>query len=151
MSQKYRQRGYRESEKEPRERSQAPPRRALTTEERIQRKSMRHAIDRDAKEVLRCHNCGRSIFDLGAVAQDSSCPHCSSPLHCCRNCTHFDSAARWQCRAEIQQQMSDKTRANTCGLFAPRLVLDSTGRRSGTPGGQSNDPRSQFENLFKRS
>jgi len=101
--------------------------------------------------VLRCHNCGRGVFDFGAITESSDCPHCASALHCCRNCLQFDSAARWQCRAEISEAVADKTKANRCELFEARLVLDSTGRRSGSAGSKSGDPRSQFESLFRRS
>jgi hypothetical protein len=46
--------------------------------------------------------------------------------------------------------VTDKSKANTCPSYAARLVLDATGRRTGPTGGASNDPKSQFENLFKR-
>jgi len=158
MERKYRQRGYQDDDRrdDRSSRTQAPPQKQLTPEERIQRKSLRHAIDREAREVLRCHVCGRSIFDLGTISPSSTCPHCNAALHCCRTCTNFDSAARWECRAEIAEAVPDKHEANACTLYAPRLVLDATGRRSaGSPGngggrGSSNDPRAQFENLFKR-
>ncbi|HKQ59646.1 MAG TPA: hypothetical protein VJS92_00090 [Candidatus Polarisedimenticolaceae bacterium] len=162
MSQKYRHHGYRDSDwSRDGERPKPAPGRVLTPEERIQQRSLRHAIDRDANEVLRCHNCGRGIPAFGTIAADSVCPHCQAPLHCCRTCRSFDSAARWQCRAEITEQIADKSKANACPQYAARLVLDVTGRRSASGNAQgngngnggsrpSNDPRSLFENLFKR-
>jgi hypothetical protein len=153
MDRKYRQRGYMEDDRrDERSKTKAPPSKQLTPEERIQRKSLRHAIDREAREVLRCHVCGRGISGFGTITPSSACPHCDAALHCCRTCTSFDSAARWECRAEIAEPVSDKHKANACPLYAPRLVLDATGRRSagGPGGGPSSDPRSQFENLFKR-
>jgi len=158
MERKYRQRGYQDDDRhEERSRPKAPPQTQLTQEERIQRKSLRHAIDREAREVLRCHVCGKGVADFGTISGASACPHCGAALHCCRTCTSFDSSARWQCLAEIAEAVADKNKANDCALYAPRLVLDSTGRRSaGGAGGNggsrpaSNDPRSQFENLFKR-
>jgi hypothetical protein len=152
MNRKYRQQGYMDSERDgDRSRPKSTQRKPLTKEERIQRKSLRHAIDREAKEVLRCHVCGRGIFDFGKIGKSSACPHCNAMLHCCRTCAHFDSAARWQCRAEIAEAVADKNKANDCTPYNPRLVLDSTGRRSTKPGSdKSGDPRSQFENLFKR-
>ena len=157
MERKYRQRGYMDDDRpEERSRPKSPPTQQLTPEERIQRKSLRHAIDREAREVLRCQVCGKGISDFGTISESSACPHCGAALHCCRTCTSFDSAARWQCRAEIPEPIPDKNKANGCEHYAPRLVLDSTGRRSagGSDGGggrpSSSDPRSQFENLFKR-
>jgi len=53
------------------------------------------------------------------------------------------------CRAPIETYVSEKSKANTCTHFEARLVLDATGKRTGTAGNGS-DPKSQFENLFKR-
>ena len=148
MSPKYRHRGYKDSEHEnERRRDKAPPRQSLTKEERIQKRSLRHAIDRDANAVVRCPKCGLNVQDLGIVQPDTLCPHCSAPMHCCRTCLHFDSSARWQCRAEIQEPVSEKTKANECTSYEPRLVLDVTGRRSNRGGPDS--PRAAFDNLFK--
>jgi hypothetical protein len=84
------------------------------------------------------------------VADDAACPHCNAALHCCRTCAHFDSQARWQCRAEIEEAVGDKNKANHCGQYRPLLVLDVTGRRSGSGSSKSSDPRAQFDSLFKR-
>jgi len=154
MSRKYRQQGYMESDRGDdrngrREPPSQGPNQGLTREERIQRRSLRHAIDREANEVIRCHVCGRSVQSFDAIRTDTGCPYCQAPLHCCRTCRNFDSAARRQCRAEITEAVTDKSKANACALYAPRLVLDSTGRRSNAPGG-TGGPREQFENLFKR-
>jgi len=148
MSPKYRHRGYRDSEHEERDRPKAPAHQNLTREERIQRRSLRHAIDREAKEVVRCHNCGKALQNLGAITSETTCPNCSAPLHCCRTCRHFDTAARHQCRAEITEPVGDKNKANRCPEYQASLVLDVTGRRSSSA--KANDPRSAFENLFKR-
>ncbi len=153
MSRKYRQQGYMDSERKDergqRGGGQPPVPTHLTTEERIQRRSMRHAIDREAHEVVRCNACGRSVQSNATIAPDATCPYCRAPLHCCRTCRHFDTAAPRQCRAEITEAVADKSKANECREYSPRLVLDSTGRRSNTPRGASG-PREQFENLFKR-
>ena len=148
MSPKYRHRGYRDSDREERERPRAPANKNLTQEERIQRRSLRHAIDREANEILRCHNCGRALQNLETISAETACPHCNAPLHCCRTCRHFDTAAPRQCRAEIVESVGDKNKANRCPKYEARRVLDATGRRSSTP--NSNDPRSAFDNLFKR-
>ena len=147
MTRKYRHRGYQDSGERDQPERDRPPRQELTMEERIQRRSMRKATDRNANEVVRCHACGRNVPDDQPIGSRSMCPSCLAPLHCCRACSHFDSSARWQCRAQIAAPVSDKGKANDCTSFSARLVLDVTGRRS-TP--KSNDPRSQFEDLFRR-
>lgn len=150
MNRKYRQQGYQDSDRDESRRDKAPPRKELTKEERIQRRSLRHAIDRDANEVLRCPNCGRSVHDVSAVTSETGCPHCNAPLHCCRTCAHFDSSARWQCREEIEAAVGDKNKANQCAQYRPLLVLDVTGRRTNSGSSKSSDPRAAFDSLFKR-
>lgn len=158
MSRKYRHSGYQDSGDDDRSEDRRPPQRRqdLSFEEKIQRKSMRHAIDRDTREVLRCHTCGYIVEDHGAVGFTSTCGKCQAALHCCRNCTHFASDARWQCRATIEEPVSDKLKNNECRQFEARLALDHTGRRSrSAPAGggsraSSNDPKEAFHNLFKR-
>jgi len=148
MSPKYRHRGYKESEREDEERSRPTSRPELTPEERIQKRSLRHAIDRAANAVVRCHNCGRNAPQLDAIERDTVCPSCSTPLHCCRACRHFSPAARWQCTATIPAPVSNKIEANDCAAFEPTLVLDVTGRRSGQRGGAA-DAKARFDDLFK--
>ena len=77
--------------------------------------------------------------------------HVEEVVRCCRTCKQFDTGSRFQCRASIETAIGDKNRANNCTHYSPRLVLDVTGRRNpkGRNGG-GNDPRSQFESLFKR-
>jgi len=150
MSRKYRHQGYQDSDRDDRRgERKPPPRQQLTKEERIQRNSLRHATAREANEVIRCHQCGRTIHNFGTITVGATCPHCSAAIHCCRTCRGFDVAARWQCRADIKEQIGDKAKANSCQAYEPRVVLDTTGRRSDTPQGPSG-PREQFENLFKR-
>ena len=156
MAMKYRQHGYKDSEQDDqRDRPHQPRRDNLTKEENYQRRSLRHATNREANEVVRCPTCGRGIAAMAAITPDTTCPHCASAIHCCRACRHFDSGSRWQCRTEITERIDDKNKPNRCSLYAPRLVLDSTGRRAapavtGESRPSSDDPKSQFENLFKR-
>jgi DNA-directed RNA polymerase subunit RPC12/RpoP len=152
MSRKYRQHGYQDSGPKETQPERRPPQSdGLSTEERLQRKSLRHATAREANEVIRCHQCGRHVQNSGAITRDTRCPDCSAELHCCRTCRHFDSAARWQCRAEITQAVGDKGKGNDCPQYMARLVLDATGRRSdSTAARDPSGPKAQFESLFKR-
>jgi len=153
MSRKYGHQGYQDKERKERDAGRSgrspAPRQDLTREERIQRRSLKHAIDREANEVIRCYDCGRSIPTLDAITAESVCPFCEAELHCCRTCRSFDSGARWQCRAEITEAVGNKTKANRCALYTPVLVLDTTGRRSNTPQ-SSGGAKELFDNLFKR-
>ena len=149
MDRKYRQQGYQDSSRSDRERKRTPPITPLTPEERAQQRALRHAVQREASEVLRCPNCGRNVIASGTLGQASLCPHCAAPLHACRACRHFDTSARWECRADIAASVPEKSKANDCSSFSARLVLDATGKRAAAVG-SSNDPKSMFENLFKR-
>jgi len=150
MDRKYGHKGYQDSSRDDRDRDRArKPVTPLTPEERAQQRSLRHAVQREANEVLRCPNCGKNVPASGAVSYETRCPHCGSSLHACRACQHFDSSARWECRAEIAAPVTDKSKANSCPSFAARLVLDASGKRTG-PSGAGSDPKSQFDSLFKR-
>jgi predicted RNA-binding Zn-ribbon protein involved in translation (DUF1610 family) len=151
MERKYRQNGYMDPGHAGRERDRTKPASAkpLTPEERAQLRGQRHAVQREANEVVRCPDCGRDIASIGAIDFAAACPHCNAALHTCRACRHFDTSQRWECRATILERVMEKGKANRCATFEARLVLDATGKRSnGSTGG--GDPKSQFENLFKR-
>jgi len=149
MERKYGHKGYQESSRDDRDRKRTPPPQPLTPEERAQQRSLRHAVQREAQEVLRCPNCGRNVIASGLVTAESLCPHCAAPLHACRACRHFDTSARWACRAQVPAPIAEKSKANDCALFEGRFVLDATGKRT-SGGGTASDPKSQFESLFKR-
>ena len=153
MSRKYQHQGYmnsdRRDDRDGGERRKPPPRtRPLTPEERAHRHGLRRATQREVNEVVRCPTCGCNVQAAGAIGMETNCPQCSQVLHCCRACRQFDSAARWECRAEITERVGDKLKLNSCSLFVPRLVLDATGKRVSAP--DRNDPKSRFDSLFKR-
>ncbi|HKY33818.1 MAG TPA: hypothetical protein VJV23_14905 [Candidatus Polarisedimenticolia bacterium] len=142
---KYKQKGYRESEQKDRKRKE--PSRPRTPEER----QLRHMMERSARLVLRCHQCSTDAGDAEGLGTRAVCSHCGAALHVCRNCAHFDTGARWECRAPIAAAVLDKTSANDCGHFKANTVLDATGRRSGGSSSPSSDARAAFDNLFKKS
>jgi len=144
---KYKQRGYKESERKDHERRKDPPK-PRTPEER----QLRHMMERSARLVLRCYQCNTvaAVDDLSSL---STCSNCSAALHVCRNCGNFDTSARWECKEAITEPVPDKTAANQCTFFQANTVLDATGRRSGGgPGHPStpSDARTAFDNLFKK-
>lgn len=148
---KYKQRGYRDSEGGPK------GRREETDEEREARqdardavRKVRHAISRDASVVMRCADCGYQAPDEVTIAPDTECPKCHSALHNCRNCRHFDTSARFQCRKPLEKAVASKTIGNHCELYEPRAVLDSTGKRAPRPQSKVKDPRQAFDDLFKK-
>ena len=105
--------------------------------------------------AARCYNCATP---LPADADfKGNCPKCSVPLHCCKQCAHFESSTRFQCLKPIPVRISPKDQANECGWFEPRVTV----ARDVTPSGSSlsvnspaprgpNEARAAFDNLFKK-
>jgi ABC-type ATPase with predicted acetyltransferase domain len=144
---KYRQRGYRESEYEDEKketRRREPKADDLGNREQV--RSLRHAVDRNVTVVIRCNRCGYQVpASFLEVNKETTCTKCQTPLHSCRQCKHFDPAARWECREPIEARIADKGAANDCPRFKPAQVLDATGKRADT----TQDARAAFHNLFK--
>src|SRR5215475_7377952 len=136
---KYKQKGYRDSEQRDQRRKDSPKPRTPTSPEERQ---LRHMMDRSANLVLRCHQCSAAAGSGEGLGTLAACGSCGAALHCCRNCAHFDTSARWECNATITQPVLDKTAANECGLFKANTVLDATGRRTG--GAAPSDARAAF-------
>ena len=136
---KYRQPGYHDNdykeERQKREKSGPRGPREITT--------------REATAVVRCFNCGHQTSPSQEIALDSVCEKCGEDVHICRNCIHFDSGARWECRKEIPAPVRSKTARNQCELFTPQTVLDATGRRASGPAAAP-DARAAFDALFKK-
>lgn len=139
---KYKHKGYRESERRDERQREAPRKR--TPEER----QLRHMMERSATLVVRCHQCSTDAGAVETITAASTCGHCGAALHVCRNCAHFDTGARWECRAPIEAPVPDKTAANDCPHFKANTVLDATGRRSGASSPSS--ARAAFDKLFKK-
>jgi hypothetical protein len=148
---KYRQKGYRDSEQRDRDRQRREPPKPRTPEER----QLRHMMERSAQIILRCHQCSADAGPVEGLDPAAVCSACGAALHCCRNCAHFDTGARWECREAIPAAVLDKTSANSCELFKANTVLDATGRRAGGLSGgggaaSPSDARAAFDNLFKK-
>ena len=109
--------------------------------------------------AARCFNCGVTLAP--GIDFKGTCPKCSAPLHCCKQCVHFDSSTRFQCLKPIPARIAAKDQANECGLFAPRVTV----ARDALPSApvnrpadtgvipaprNANDARAAFDNLFKK-
>ena len=113
-------------------------------------------VDRDARVVMRCFQCGHQEPAPETVPADAFCPKCRAAVHSCRNCVHFDPGARFECRQPVKKRIASKTNSNRCEMFRPETVLDATGRRIATspppePGkAPVSSGRAAFEALFKK-
>jgi hypothetical protein len=91
-----------------------------------------------------------------------NCPKCNTPLHCCKQCSHFETSTRFQCLKPIPVRIAVKDQANECELFRPRVTVArdaaSAGAQSPIMAPRNNvpaprspqDARAAFDNLFKK-
>ena len=111
----------------------------------------------------RCFNCSNALpagFDFL-----EPCPKCATLLHCCSQCGHMDSSARFQCLQTIPERIPYKDKSNECKLFSPRItVARDTAAPVTAPNAKPSpvtaapnvprkvqDARNAFDNLFKKT
>ncbi len=157
---KYSQRGYQESGSEPRHGNHR--------DERPRPTGPRPPIDITGPRLprlvqpvtaSRCFNCSSQLPP--GIDFNGACPKCNAQLHCCKQCSHFDSLTRFQCVKPIPVRIALKDRANECSLFAPQVTVarDAAALPPPRPNGaglnaapprNASDARSAFEDLFKK-
>jgi hypothetical protein len=105
--------------------------------------------------AARCFNCSAPLPN--GIDWNGNCPKCNSPLHCCKQCAHFEPSTRFQCLKPIPLRIAGKDAANTCNLFSPRVTVARDGAAPTAvaplldPGPKTpNDARSAFDKLFKK-
>src|SRR5215467_5613018 len=159
MERKYGQRGYQDTDRErvtkdqerPREKPKGGPRGSKA------REAPRPMKMPGFQEVLRCSLCGTIVPPPVDIRFDSQCSKCKADLRSCKNCRHFDTAARFECTQEIPERITKKDLRNNCEFFMARTSIERETRDSGggNGGGQvspmkPSDARSAFDNLFKK-
>jgi len=111
-----------------------------------------------AVTAARCYNCSTTLppgLDFAGA-----CPKCGADLHCCKQCSHFEPATRFQCLKPIPVRIPLKDKANDCPLFSPRLTVARDAPASmqvpripppfqEAPRNPS-DARNAFDRLFKK-
>jgi hypothetical protein len=94
--------------------------------------------------TLVCWKCGASLAALSLpLLRRDECPACRAELHVCRMCRDYDEALAKRCREPTAEEVSDKSRANFCGHYAPRDHAWQPG--NATAAAQA---RSELERLF---
>ena len=139
---KYRQRGYQENDRgqdRDRGREQRPKPQSGPREREGPRSPRMMAFGQKVK----CAACGATV--QAHIGTDSTCPKCNADLHTCRQCTHFDPGARFECRKPITARIANKGARNNCELFAARTIVERE-----TSSGGPTDARQAFANLFKK-
>jgi hypothetical protein len=109
-----------------------------------------------AVAASRCFNCSTQLSN--GIDWNGVCPKCKTPLHCCKQCSHFEPSTRFQCLKPIPVRSPLKDKANECTLFSPRVTVARDGIAaapppSAPPAGTPKSPdaaRSAFDRLFKK-
>ncbi len=154
MERKYRQRGYRDQERndKKRERPERP------AEPRPKQDLLGPRTPRMVGTVMRarCWSCGAVLpRDFDPTAQ---CPRCHSELHCCRQCVHFDTSRQFECTQPIPERIAKKDAKNECRFFECRMTVEKdTSPMNYAPSAPApvaaakpSDARKAFEDLFKK-
>ena len=135
--QKYRQRGYRDDDRE--ERTQRRPPRG--PRDPTLRPGGR-GLGKPTATVFRCAVCGhRQSADIGP---GSVCAQCGKDLHTCTHCKYFDTSAPNECRQPVKDYVSSKAKRNHCELFEAKASQEFA-QESGSP----KSARDAFDALFK--
>lgn len=143
---KYRQRGYQDEPRAPRHEQRAPVKKEYTP--RGQPPTSPKTFNMPGfREVVRCARCGNELSVAAAWSPDATCPKCSSPLHACAQCAHFDTSAAYECQQPIRARVSPKDAKNECASFEPRTTVERETGSSASSGPTS--ARQAFDDLFK--
>jgi hypothetical protein len=114
-----------------------------------------------AVTASRCYSCSTTL-PPGTVF-NGPCPKCGTPLHCCKQCSHFEPSTRFQCTKPVPVRIAVKDQGNDCALFSPRVTVarevtntQGSGGRPPAAGPNTAPPRSAsdardaFDRLFKK-
>jgi len=150
---KYRQPGYQDAERPAKKEKKRPP----PSGPRPDHLGPRTPRMVGSVQRARCSNCGNVLqqgFDV-----NSQCPRCQSELHCCKQCRHFDSGARFECTQPIPEPIPKKNARNSCTFFAFRVTIEkdtapvsapSQPAAASAPAARPNAARKAFDDLFKK-
>jgi hypothetical protein len=139
--QKYRQHGYRDSDRsEKRERTSGDrPVKQETFGPRAVQMAGSHAISR-------CAQCGTVLTSITEPV--GKCSKCGFDLHSCKQCTYFDTSARFECTQPIPARIPRKDVENQCTFYSISVRVE---KQTSTPASaRPQDARQAFENLFKK-
>lgn len=92
-----------------------------------------------------CFKCQKEIITAPGVpvGRREECPNCSSDVHVCLNCVHYDKGAYNECKEPSADYVKEKDRSNFCDYFTPS-------DKKGGGGKAKDDLMSAAEALFKK-
>jgi len=87
---------------------------------------------------MKCWHCGRELENLIRIPFKEICPHCSSYLHCCKNCKNYKIGMPNDCLIPGTEYIASREGINYCEEFS----LGKTGFQQGA------DPSKVLKKLF---
>lgn len=149
MSQKYRQHGYGDRDRERgTDRSTGEARPKQSGEKPVKKETFgpRALQMPGTHTVSRCAQCGTLLASVSEPI--GKCPKCGFELHSCRQCTYFDTSSRFECTQPIPERIARKDERNPCTFYSMRVRVE---KETSTPSSaKPMDARTAFENLFKK-
>jgi hypothetical protein len=145
MSQKYRQHGYQDRD---RDRGTDEARQKQSAERPVKKETFgpRALQMPGSHTVSRCAQCGTLLTSISEPI--GKCPKCGFELHSCRQCTYFDTSSRFECTQPIPERVARKDQRNQCTFYSVRVRVE---KETSTPSSaRPTDARTAFENLFKK-
>jgi hypothetical protein len=119
---KYRQHGYQDRDREPRQnsgdKSFSP---ATPSAKRDNTFGPRPVNLPGTHAVSRCTQCGTVLQGMPPTGQ---CPKCAFELHSCKQCAYFDPGSRFECMQPIPVRIPRKDARNDCQLYEMRVTRE---------------------------
>jgi hypothetical protein len=140
---KYRQRGYQDEPRAPRQESRPAEKKeyAPRGQPPIAPKTFNMP---GFREVVRCARCGYELTAATAWSADGTCTKCGTDLHTCAQCVHFDTGAPFECQQAVPVRISPKDIKNVCTSYEPRTTVERE-----TTSAAPTSARKAFDDLFK--
>lgn len=135
---KYRQRGYRDGDRDRGPRGPRGPRPPRPPGPRGR------GLGKPTETVFRCAVCGKKQLEGVEVKVDSTCWKCGADLHTCTHCRHFAPGIPKECRQPLADYVPAKAKRNDCGYFEPKLAQEFGGEPD-----NPTDAKAAFDALFK--
>jgi hypothetical protein len=144
--QKYSQPGYNGGSGQKRERQSDRPRESADRPPKKEAFGPRALQMPGTHNVTRCAQCGTLLNSLPDPV--GRCPKCGFELHSCKQCTYFDTSARFECTQPIPARIPRKDELNHCTFYSTSVRVE---KQTSTPASaRPLDARQAFENLFKK-
>ena len=140
MERKYKQRNYMENDRQSKPKRE--PRPASGSKEFRPRQMP------GFHEIYRCSMCGASI--AMQIELNSQCPRCKAELHTCKQCSFFDSSARFECTQQIPERVPRKNSKNQCTFFVAKKSVERETSSQSTGVAKPQTAREAFDALLKK-